>query len=318
MLANGQNRIKLRHLRCFLAVFRSGSISAAADTLFLSQPAVTKTLKELEDILDTRLIERGRGTAELTIQGEVFMPRAAACLLELEHAIESVTVARAKTKWNVHIGAMPSTETSLLPVAVGIMQNEVPDAVVQISTGSMQLMTQMVLDDKIDMTVGHMPTLEQMIGLTFRHLYVEPYNFFVRRGHPLADKKPCDIAALKDYEMILPEQSASDNPHVSRLLASLGLSDDISDHIISIAPAFMGAFLLESDTICVAPEGAFFHALTDGRLVQLAIDTSHSMSPVGIICKEDASFKPATDVMIRALHSAVKRRNDPNRWKSFP
>lgn len=241
-----------------------------------------------------------------------------ACLLELEHAVDSVTVARAKIKWQVHIGAMPSTETSLLPVAVGIMQREVPDAVVQISTGSMQLMTQMVLDEKIDMTIGHMPSLEQMIGLTFQHLYVEPYNFFVRRGHPLADNDPCDIAALKEYEMILPEQGANDTPHVSRLLASIGLADDISDHIISIAPAFMGAFLLESDAICVAPDGAFFHALTDGRLVRLAIDTSHSTSPVGIISKEDASFKPAIDVMIRALHSAVKRRNDPNRWKSFP
>lgn len=320
MLANSSsaNRIKLRHLKCFLAIFRSGSISAAASSLSLSQPAVTKTLKELEEILGTRLIERGRGTAELTIQGEVFMPRAAACIIELEHAVESVTVARAKTKWQVHVGAMPSTETSLLPVAVGIMQREVPDAVVKISTGSMKLMTELVLDNKIDLFVGHMPTLEQMIGLTFQYLYVEPYNFFVRRGHPLADKRPCDIAALKEYEMILPEQSAGDNPHVSRLLTSIGLTDDINDHIISIAPAFMGAFLLESDAICVAPEGAFFHGKTDGRLVELDIDTSHSTSPVGIICKEDVAFQPATDVMIRALQSAVKKRNDPNRWKTFP
>lgn len=312
------NRIKLRHLRCFMAIFRSGSISSAADALFLSQPAVTKTLKELEDILGTRLIERGRGSAKLTIQGEVFMPRAAACLMELERAVESVTAAHSKMEWHVHVGAMPSTETSLLPVAVGLMQRDVPAAVVQISTGSLKHLADQLLGDDMDIVVGHMPALDQMVGLKFEHLYVEPFNFVVRRGHPLATAKPCDVGDLKKYEMILPENSPSDNSHVARLMASIGLVDDITDRVISMAPAFMGAFLLETDAISVAPEGTFFHALTDGRLVKLAIDTSHSTSPVGVLTKEDAVFKPAVEVMTRALHAAVKKRHDPNRWPAFP
>lgn len=312
------NRIKLRHLRCFMAIFRSGGISSAAETLFLSQPAVTKTLKELESILGTQLIERGRGAAKLTIQGEVFMPHAAACLAELDRAIESVTAAHSKMEWNVHVGAMPSTEASLLPVAVGLMQRDVPAAVVQVSTGSLKHLSDLLLSDDMDIIVGHMPALDQMVGLKFEHLYVEPFNFVVRRGHPLADAKPCDVGALKRFEMILPENSPSDNSDVARLMASIGLVDDITDRVVSMAPAFMGAFLLETDSICVAPEGTFFHGLTDGRLVKLAIDTSHSMSPVGMITKEDASFKPAVEVMTRALHAAVKKRNDPNRWPSFP
>lgn len=308
------HRLKLRHLRCFLAIFRSGGISAAADVLSLSQPAVTKTLKELEDILGSRLIERGRGTAKLTIQGEVFMPRAAACLKELDRAVESVMAADSKMVWHIHLGTMPSTETSLVPAAVNVVQQDVPAAVVSISTGPLKYLASMLLDAQIDLVVGHMPALEQMVGLAFEHLYVEPFLFVVRSGHPLAEARPCDVGRLKQFDMILPENSPSDNAHVARLLTAIGLTDDIADRIVAMAPAFVRAFLLQSDAICVVPEGVFKRELDKGELVALAIDTSHSLSPVGVIFKEDAEIRPPIEVMKRALHAASKNRQKPGRW----
>lgn len=297
-----------------MAIFRSGGLSAAAETLALSQPAVTKTLKELESILGSRLIERGRGTAKLTIQGEVFMPRAAACLMELDRAVESVTAAHSKMEWHVHVGTMPSTETSLVPTAISLVQRDVPAAVVKISTGPLRYMAGMLLDDQIDLIVGHMPAPDQMVGLAFEHLYVEPFLFVVRSGHPLAEARPCDVGALKRYEMILPENSPSDNAHVALLLTSIGLTHDITDRIVAMAPAFVRAFLLESDAICVVPQGVFIRELSNGELVALAIDTSHSLSPVGVIVKEDAPFKPAIEVMTRAFHAAAKKHQKPDRW----
>ena len=162
------DRLKLRHLRCFLAIFRSGSISGASEVLSLSQPTVTKTLKELECILGSRLIDRGRGTAKLTIQGEVFMPRAVACLKELDRAVESVMAADSKMEWHIHVGTMPSTETSLVPSAVSIVQQDVPAAVVRISTGPLKYLATMLLDDQIDLVVGHMPALEPDGGANVR------------------------------------------------------------------------------------------------------------------------------------------------------
>ena len=112
--------------------------------------------------------------------------------------------------------------------------------------------------------------------------------------------------------MILPENSPSDNAHVARLLAAIGLADDITDRIVAMAPAFVRAFLLQSDAICVVPEGMFKRELCMGELVALAIDTSHSRSPVGITLKDDAEFKPPIEVMKRALHAASKKRQKPS------
>lgn len=309
------HQIKLRHLRCFLSVFRAGGISAASEALALSQPAVTKTLNELESILGSKLIVRGRGSAKLTIQGEVFMPRAAACLMELERAVESVSAADSKLEWHVHVGAMPSTETSLVPAAVRLVQREVPAAVVKISTGPLKYLADLLLDNKIDLIVGHMPSLDQMVGLSFQHLYAEPFHFVVRREHPLTENQILDVSTLKRYEMILPENSPSDNAHVARLLTSIGLTDNISDRIVAMAPGFMRACLLDSDAICVVPEGVFKRELASGELVALNIDTSHSSSAVGVIVKTDAPFKPAVEVMTRAFHAVATGSSNLDRLK---
>ncbi|WP_370302781.1 LysR substrate-binding domain-containing protein [Pseudooceanicola sp.] len=308
------NRLKLRHLRCFMAVFRSGGISAASEVLSLSQPAVTKTLKELESILGTRLIERGRGGAKLTIQGEVFMPRAAACLMELDRAVDTVMAAHSRLEWHVHVGAMPSSETGLLPAAVNLVQREVQTAIVKISTGPLRYLVEKLQEDTIDLVVGHMPALDEMVGMSFEHLYVEPFIFVVRSGHPLADAHPCDISLLKNYDMVLPENSPSDNAHVARLIASIGLVDDIPDRVVSMAPAFIRAFLLETNAISVVPAGVFAREIASGELKELAIDTSHSVSPVGIIRKDDAEYKPAIEVMVRAIQTAARNRLAPDRW----
>jgi len=125
-------RIKFRHLRCFLAVARIGSVSAAADSLALSQPAVTKTLKELETLLGSRLLTRNRSGARLTVHGEAFLPRAAACLVELERAVESVSKVSSEIDWRVHVGAMPSVEAGLLPEAIKLLQHDGPGASVKV------------------------------------------------------------------------------------------------------------------------------------------------------------------------------------------
>jgi LysR family pca operon transcriptional activator len=304
------DRIKLRHLRCFLAVASTGGIGTAATALSLSQPAVTKTIKELETILGGQLMTRGRGGAKLTIQGEAFMPRAAACLAELDRAVESVSTTRSRMRWRVHVGAMPSVAASLMPGAVRLFQDDGPAATVNFVTGRISYLMSLLLDDELDLVVGHMPPPDQMAGFSFEHLYTEPFLFVVRDGHPLAQTRPCDIDALKHYEMILPENGSVAYAHVERLLLGIGLAGELFCQIETLAPTFQCAFLLETDAICVVGEGMFERELARGDLVALAIDTSHSSHPVGITAKLDSPVKPGVEVMKRAIHAEVAKRRE--------
>src|SRR6185437_14265703 len=78
-------RISFRHVSCFLAVARERHLGRAAQQLNLTQPAVSKTLAELESLANVRLVERGRHGARLTPAGEHFLRYA----VGVEHAMES-------------------------------------------------------------------------------------------------------------------------------------------------------------------------------------------------------------------------------------
>src|ERR687898_52020 len=87
-------RIKIRHLQCFLETARLRHVGRAADRLCVTQPAVSKTIRELEDILAVQLFERsGRGLA-LTSVGRLFQEYAQTGITSLEQAIDSVVVGR--------------------------------------------------------------------------------------------------------------------------------------------------------------------------------------------------------------------------------
>ena len=84
------SRIRLRHLQCFLAVAQQGNLRRAAQALAITQPAVTKTLNELEEMLGTPLFVRGRKGATLTPEAELFLLDAESAenlLLQVNHLL---------------------------------------------------------------------------------------------------------------------------------------------------------------------------------------------------------------------------------------
>ncbi|RZJ09606.1 MAG: LysR family transcriptional regulator, partial [Haliea sp.] len=109
------DRIKFRHLQCFLAVNQHGSLQKAADVLAISQPAVSKTLKELEALLDVRLFERGRKGAVMTREGEAFARHAGASVSALREAVASVAQTRREGSAVVSIGVLPTVAPWLMP-----------------------------------------------------------------------------------------------------------------------------------------------------------------------------------------------------------
>src|ERR1700712_53911 len=106
-------RIRLRHLQAFLAVARLGNLRKAAEVLAITQPAVTKTINELEEILAVRLFERGRRGAVLTAEAELFMRHASASVSELELAVGSV--ARDRGTALLRLGVLPTVTTAFVP-----------------------------------------------------------------------------------------------------------------------------------------------------------------------------------------------------------
>ena len=181
---NIDSRIKFRHLLCFLEVARLGSLARAADRLAVSQPAVSKTLKELEEVLDASLFERGKGGAVLTEAGIAFLRYAGPCVQALRDGVESLRGGEYAAS-SARLGVLSTVEGAFLPEVVRRLHARHGALVVSVVTGpSAHLLSQLRVGE-LDLVVGRMTDSPQIQGLTFEHLYNEPLTLVVRAGHPL-------------------------------------------------------------------------------------------------------------------------------------
>ena len=111
--------IKLRHLQAFLEVARLRSLTEAASALNVTQPAVSKTLKELEALLGVGLMERGRSGVSLTAEGEIFRHYAGLSVAALAEGLDGIDQVRMGSERLLRVGALPSVAASIVPLAAG-------------------------------------------------------------------------------------------------------------------------------------------------------------------------------------------------------
>ena len=189
------SRMKIRHLQCFMEVARLGHVGRAADQLAVTQPAVSKTLRELEELLNVRLFTRGPKGLALTPLGEAFQHHAATGVVALQQAIECVAQGKRQGDTNMRIGALPTVAVRLMPQAVHELTAQRRDAAVHLITGPNAILLERLKRRELDVVVGRLADPDQMIGLAFEQLYLERMAVVVPPGHPLLAERPFDRAA---------------------------------------------------------------------------------------------------------------------------
>lgn len=135
--------MELRVLKYFLAVAREQSISAAADALHLSQPTLSRQLKELEEELGKPLLIRGARQITLTEEGMILRKRAEEILSLADKAVEEVSQSGEDVSGNVYIGAGETDAFHYLARAIAQVQQKYPNIRFHISSGD----TSDVMDD---------------------------------------------------------------------------------------------------------------------------------------------------------------------------
>src|SRR5690606_14959029 len=110
-------RLRLRHIVCFLEVVRLGSIVKASSSLNISQPAVTKTIQDLEELLGVVLFDRSHRWFTLTEPGEVFLHYASDSVTTLRRGIDVIRNVDAHAI-TLRVGVLPTASSRILPQAV--------------------------------------------------------------------------------------------------------------------------------------------------------------------------------------------------------
>ena len=290
--------VKIRHMQCLLEVVSCGSLKAAGERLHLTQPAISRTLKELEEILGTTLLLRSRAGVELTEAGEVFAHFARMSLAALDHGLESIDRTRGGIlKQEVKVGALPSVAAGLMPkVAEGFQ------AVLRLSDGPHGMLIDMLRNGAVSMVIGRMGDPASMQGVSFTQLYTEEVVCVVRPDDPCLAAP--DLGDLSRWPVIFPPTTAAIRPQVERWLISYGLSEP-AQRIETVSGAFARVYTRDTDAIWMISHGVVRNELSDGRLIRLPFDTSLTKGPVGLMQRQDAEPTPLESLFVKALHAAI-------------
>jgi LysR family pca operon transcriptional activator len=296
--------IKFRHLVCFLEVARLKSVVKAAEVLMITQPAVSKTLRELEENLNVSLFDRSHRNVALTRFGEVFLQYAGASVTALRQGIDSIGQARASHPITVKVGALPTVSARVLPRAVKLFTDVSLGSKAQIVTGpNSYLMAQLRLGD-VDFVIGRMAEPETMLGFSFEYLYAEKVIFVVRPNHPLLEMKPFEFDAIADYPILMPPHGSVIRPIVDRFLVSHGIAA-LQNQVETVSMAFGGNYTRASDAIWIISEGVVIEDIADQRLAALPIDTSQTLGPVGLTKRAGGVSSLPVELLIQAIRDAA-------------
>jgi LysR family pca operon transcriptional activator len=306
-------RMKIRHLQCFLEVARLGHVGRAADQLAVTQPAVSKTLRELEEVLATRLFERTPKGLTLTPYGEVFQHYAATGVLALQQAIESVARGRLRGHTQLRLGALPTVAARIMPRAVQELNRRMPEATVNLVSGPNRFLLERLRSRDLDLVVGRLADPEQMIGLAFEQLYSERMAVVVRPGHPLLAARPLDLRRITEFTVLIPSKEDITRPIVDRLLIANGIGA-LERRIETVSSDFSRAFLKQGDAVWIISFGVAALDLAAGDLVELPVDVSDTMGAVGMTTRADDRPAPVASLMMKTIREIA----DEQRIASTP
>jgi LysR family transcriptional regulator, pca operon transcriptional activator len=291
-------RIKFRHLEVFSALARSASLKRAAEQLNLTQPAVTKTLKELEEITGHALAERSRSGVRLTPEGEIFLQYAEQSTAAIRHGLRSLQ-GPAAAAGRLKVGALPSGASSILPAAALRFSAAQPDTILYITEGAHQDLTARLRSGDLDMIVGRLGRPDSMVGLSFRQLYTEDVIVVARHDSPAA--KAQGFRDLEGCRVIYPPRDSAIRPLVARMLIAQGVP--LFTNRIESASAAFGRALVLSDPMVVwfISQGVVAAEIAAGSLVRLDLNTAPTRGAVGIMTRADEVLPPSVRLFSRLL-----------------
>lgn len=298
--------IKLRHLNTFAEVARLKSVARVAATLNVSQPAITKTIRELEQALGIALVAReGRGI-RITHDGEVFLQHATTALTALRHGINAVSSERLDATPPIRIGALPTVSSRIMPQAMERFLQDTRGGRVEISTGDNDRLLEQLRLGELDLVVGRLAAPDRMTGLTFEHLYSEKIALIVRPGHPLLAVNPFKLDALFAYPVLMPTRRSIIRQPVEQFLITRGLGA-VEGRIDTVSDSFGRAFVKRTEAVWIISEGVVQSDLAEKKLAKLPIDTSETQGPVGLTMVADITPPPHLLALVQAIRWASKQ-----------
>jgi LysR family transcriptional regulator, carnitine catabolism transcriptional activator len=288
--------VTIKQLRAFLAVARSRSFAEACTRVHLSQPALSIAIKNLEEAVGGRLLQRSTRSVGLTPEGEQFYPVAQRMLADWDRSLEDLNNLFTLRRGKLDIAAMPTFASSLLPLILARYHRRHADIKVTVHDVIAEDVVDMVRDGRVELGVTFDPGEAE--DLAFQTLFRDRFMAVLPAGHPLLNKARLTWRDLRSDPYI-----ALQRPSSIRLL----IEQVLAEHGIELVPAFESHQLATIGRMVTSGLGiSIVPALSSGQMEEMGAICRAVTAPVitrsvGIITRRRYPLSVATQAMLTVI-----------------
>lgn len=268
-------------LRALAVYAETGSFSAAARRLGLTEPAVQRAARGIETAMGVPLFDGQTHALRLTLAGEVVAAQAGLALRELTTTRDELREGRGLYDGKLVIATLPLVRTRIVPDAiVGLMARH-PQARIKVIDGPYETLLRGLRSGACDLLVGALREGTRPAWLRETRLFDDQLAVVARAGHPRANRalSPADLAR---YHWVLPGRETPARAVFDRLVAEQGVADPARGHVETGSLVALRGVLLASDAVTLMSPLQVDYELRQGLLVTLAMDLPDSLRPIGV------------------------------------
>ena len=280
-------------LKAFIAIAETGSFSHAAEQLFVTQPAVSKRLAQLEEQLGTRLIDRIGRTVNLTEAGLTLLPRAEALLRDMDDMKRSITNLTGEVSGSLSLGISHHLGLHRLPPYLQAFNEAHPKVKLDIEFLDSEVAYEAVQQGKVEwgiITLADKPAT----NITSITLWDDPLVFVTANNHPLVKKKKVSLAQLVEHDAIFPGLNTFTGRitealfHAHELKLNVTLTTHYLETIKMMVSIGLGWSLLPA-------------TLVDASVTQLNTPGIRSSRTLGVIHHKERTLSNAASALLELL-----------------
>jgi len=289
----------IRQLRAFVAVYHTGSLSAAAETLALTQPAVTLLLKELEDKLDVKLFDRTTRSLRRTHAAAEAIVYAERALADLSALGERMLDLRDVKRGRVRLSATSTVAQTLLPAVIRQYAQRYPNVRVAVDDCAPGEFVERMLGDQVDFGVG---ALEGPVPGLVQNVVLNDTLYAVATSNDFHDSRPMTWKQLSERPVIAVQAGYGIRRSIDRAVAAAGIELQITQEVSLLTTAL--AMAASGMGIAIIPQSMFVRThypnMVGRRLIRPVVPRV-----LAVVCKENRQLSPAAQAFVDLLPGAM-------------
>lgn len=293
----------IKRLRHFLAVYETGNLTKAAELVHITQPALTKSIKLLEERLQVQLFQRTPLGVIATTFGEALVIHARAMQAEMRAAEMQIAMLRGATEGQMVVGITTSVAENLMPLATARLYKWRPGVRLTVVAGVVEELIPALRRGDIDLALSAWSDTTDA-DLASEVIFRDEVTILASSNHPLAQRDTIEAKDLLEHPWALPVQRMSWRARLDRLFVQHGLTPPVAS-VVSNSASYLRALLLHGDFIGVLPHRLIQPDERAGRLVPLALPGASIEMEITLSYRRGVAMPPAAKALMTIFRDLI-------------